>query len=396
MEYDDYLNTPWWKNIRRKRIDYDDMKCHDCGTSKSLTVHHLTYDTLGCESLEDLVTLCRDCHKRRHDTDDAAKLKREALKAIVDKPWNVQQRAYRHIYTLGFCGFVLAEAEKRKMNPRKWEDLKILQTEFCEQMGINEEHIGLLMVQDYFSMRLHESIDLMVQKGNSASQISKELKVSHNTVYKRFNKLREIGESMKKLDLSNVEAMEQGGRERIEAGGYVVKIIDVDDHEEKDFLWLVFDITEGDKRGFYTNDANRDFYANKPNKHGIFLSYKQSMSDNAKRMLKGKLKMFTESNPGFDAEAAWDACKPELFIGKSIGLAAGMEEYVYEGRDDGKWRKGESIDWFHARLKKPDDIRNGFFKVPDTIELSDDDKAKLALQDNGATVVNVYDDIPFE
>ena len=74
-----------------------------------------------------------------------------------------------------------------------------------------------------------------------------------------------------------------------------------------------------------------------------------------------------------------------------------MEEYVYEGRDDGKWRKGESIDWFHARMKKPDDIRAGKFKVPDTRELDDVDRAKLELSDSGATVTeDVYDDIPFD
>lgn len=205
---------------------------------------------------------------------------------------------------------------------------------------------------------------------------------------------------MKPLDLSNVEAMEPGERERVEAGGYVVKIIAVDDHEDKEFLWLVFDIAEGKRKGFYTNESNRDFYKDKPNKHGILMSYKSGMSEKAKQMLKGKLKLFTESNGGFDAEQAFTNAHPELFIGKSIGLVAGMEEYVYEGRDDGKWHKGESIDWFHARMKKPDDIRAGKFKVPETRELDDIDKAKLELSESGATISNddadpTYGDIPF-
>ena len=201
---------------------------------------------------------------------------------------------------------------------------------------------------------------------------------------------------MKKLDLSNVEAMEPGARDRIEAGGYVVKIIDIVDNEEKEFLWLVFDIAEGEKKGFYTNAENRDYYADKPNKHGILMSYKSSMSDNAKRMLKGKLKLFTDGNPGFDADVAFTEAHPEMFKGKFIGLAANMEEYVYEGREDGKWHKGESIDWFHARMKKPDDIRNGNYKLPDRVELDEVDRAKLELQESGASVKEVYDDIPFD
>ncbi|MBR3158409.1 MAG: hypothetical protein IKF14_05135 [Atopobiaceae bacterium] len=201
---------------------------------------------------------------------------------------------------------------------------------------------------------------------------------------------------MKKLDLSNIEAMEPTSRDRITAGGYIVRVIDVVDNEDRNFLWLVFDIAEGEKKGFYTNDANKEYFANKPNKHGILLSYNPDMSDKAKGMLKGKLKRFTDYNQGFDAEAAWDACKPELFVGKVMGLAAGMEEYVYEGRDDGKWHKGESIDWFHARWYSPDYIRDGKFKVPETIELDEIDKAKLELSGSGASVSDVYDDIPFE
>lgn len=201
---------------------------------------------------------------------------------------------------------------------------------------------------------------------------------------------------MKPLDLSNVEAMEPGARERVEAGGYVVKIIDIVDNEEKEFLWLVFDIAEGARKGFYTNDENREYYASKPNKHGILMSYKSGMSEKAKQMLKGKLKLFTESNGGFDAETAFTNAHPEHFIGKQIGLVAGMEEYVYEGRDEGKWHKGESIDWFRARMKKPDDIRAGKFQVPETRELDEVDKAKLELSESGATITDdVYSDIPF-
>lgn len=202
---------------------------------------------------------------------------------------------------------------------------------------------------------------------------------------------------MKPLDLSNIEAAEPGERERVEAGGYVVKIIDIVDNEEKEFVWLVFDIAEGPRAGFFTNEANREFYKDKPNKHGILMSYKSGMSEKAKQMLKGKLKLFTECNNGFDAEAAFTNAHPEHFVGKLVGLVAGMEEYVYEGRDDGKWHKGESIDWFHARMKKPEDIRAGKFKVPNTRELDEIDKAKLELSDSGATVsADVYDDIPFE
>jgi len=393
MEYDDYLNTDWWKAIRLERIRLDDMKCHDCGSSMNLNVHHVSYERLGREDMADLVTLCKACHKRRHLAEEAAEERRKAAASLAS---GGGYAARRDVYTLGFVGFAMGEAAKRGLNPRKWDDLKEMRRDYCELLGIDEEDVRIADVQNFSSMQVRESINDLVQRGKTARQISEQLGIGESLVYKQFKRIRKAGEAMKKLDLSNVEAMEPGGRDRIEAGGYVVKVIDVVDNEDKEFLWLVFDIAEGEKRGFYTSAENRDYYADKPNKHGILMSYKDTMSDNAKRMLKGKLKLFTESNPGFDADTAFTEAHPELFKGKLIGLAANMEEYVYEGREDGKWHKGESIDWFHARMKKVDDIRNGNYKLPDRIELDEDDKAKLALQESGATVAEVYDDIPFE
>lgn len=393
MDYDDYLKTPWWVSIRRKRIEQDNYKCVDCGVSRDLEVHHLTYERIGRENLEDLVTLCKDCHRTRHRVEKAADARREAAKSLIS---GCEYSAKRDVYTLGFVGFAFGEATKRGMNLGKWDDLKVLRSEYCRLLGVDEGEVRIMDAQQYYATNLHEDIGRLAKEGLTARQIAKRLNTRETTVYKQLKRIKEIGEQMKKLDLSNVEAMEPGARDRIEAGGYVVRIIDVEDHEDREFLWLVFDIAEGAKKGFYTNDANKDYYANKPNKHGILLSYKQGMSENAKRMLKGRLKKFSDFNPGFDALAAWDAEKPQLFVGKMMGLAAGMEEYVYEGREDGKWHKGESIDWFHARWYSPEYIREGKFNVPDTVELSDEDKAKLELQDAGAKVSEVYDDIPFE
>ena len=393
MEYSDYLNTDWWKSISAKRKEYDKGKCIDCGSSMQLNAHHINYDRLGRENLDDLITLCESCHHTRHLQEESAKERRYAARRLTSSPF----LARKQIYTLGFVGFAMGEAAKRSLNPRNWDDLKLLRTEYCELMEIPENDVGLAQVQAYSSALIHEYIDSSIKDGKSVQSIASDLSVNKNLVYKRIKKLKELGACMKKLDLSNVEAMEPNERERIEAGGYVVRIIDIDDHEDREFLWMVFDIAEGVHKDFYTKDANKEYYADKPNKHGILFSYKSTLSDAAKRMLKGKLKLFTDSNPGFDAESAWNACKPEMFIGRTIGIVAGCEEYVYEGRDDGQWHKGESIDWFHAKLKKPDDIRSGKFTVPDLIQLNDDDKAKLALAEGGASISagDIYDDIPF-
>jgi 5-methylcytosine-specific restriction endonuclease McrA len=50
-------------------LNRDENRCADCGDSieeKVLEVHHITYIRRGKERLEDLMTLCQDCHQERH------------------------------------------------------------------------------------------------------------------------------------------------------------------------------------------------------------------------------------------------------------------------------------------------------------------------------------------
>lgn len=65
--YKKYLNSKEWKEKRDKRLEIDGFKCTCCGTKDRLNVHHTTYERLGHESMEDLITLCNDCHKAIHN-----------------------------------------------------------------------------------------------------------------------------------------------------------------------------------------------------------------------------------------------------------------------------------------------------------------------------------------
>jgi hypothetical protein len=69
MPYNEYLKTQHWELAKSAALKRDQNKCADCGDSgneKSIEVHHITYIRRGKESLEDLMTLCKDCHKERH------------------------------------------------------------------------------------------------------------------------------------------------------------------------------------------------------------------------------------------------------------------------------------------------------------------------------------------
>lgn len=64
--YDQYLRSQQWDLIRRKvRSKYKDT-CQECFKSGKVEIHHKTYERIGAEHIDDLIALCRTCHKALH------------------------------------------------------------------------------------------------------------------------------------------------------------------------------------------------------------------------------------------------------------------------------------------------------------------------------------------
>lgn len=65
--YSHWLEGPVWAKLRAQAKKRDGQRCQDCGSTKNLVVHHIRYrDDWDDTRLEDLVTLCKPCHKKRH------------------------------------------------------------------------------------------------------------------------------------------------------------------------------------------------------------------------------------------------------------------------------------------------------------------------------------------
>lgn len=62
INYKEYLKSDYWLGIREQVYERDGHKCKLCDSPKNICVHHLSYENLYNEKLEDLVTLCRKCH----------------------------------------------------------------------------------------------------------------------------------------------------------------------------------------------------------------------------------------------------------------------------------------------------------------------------------------------
>ncbi len=65
-DYDEYVNTEWWRQLSDEILKRDLETCQECGAVATV-VHHLEYPKLlGNEDPDDLISLCRACHAEKH------------------------------------------------------------------------------------------------------------------------------------------------------------------------------------------------------------------------------------------------------------------------------------------------------------------------------------------
>ena len=177
---------------------------------------------------------------------------------------------------------------------------------------------------------------------------------------------------------ATTEASTDGGFEKLPAGPYVAKIVDMVDNDYKQYVELVFDIAEGKHANFYGDKWGKEH----PFAHHIFLSYK----DTALGMLKGRLQAIQESNPGFDPFAAWDAGRLDMFNGRILGINLQEEEYE---RNDGDTGTRLTV----CQVVPALDVRDGKIKARNIKKLKND---AASTSTTVTPVVEAYDGpIPF-
>lgn len=197
---------------------------------------------------------------------------------------------------------------------------------------------------------------------------------------------------MPKIDMNAYQAAtaNNGEFERMPAGGYVCAIQAVrtsgtgygnktiDYIAEKQYVKLIWDIIEGDYAGRYSDDywsgEDKDYG------HQFYMSWKNLGA------FKAVIQALEESNPGFDAMAAFEADNWQLFIGKKIGLVIGEEEYR---ANDGSIKLRYTL----PRAKSVQDIKAGKYRVPKLKKLEEEQAVTAPTNDKGEAVND--DDLPF-
>lgn len=185
---------------------------------------------------------------------------------------------------------------------------------------------------------------------------------------------------MKQVNLDNVQ--EAGSRDRLPAGGYVCRYTKVEDVPDKEYLYMEFDIAQGDYKDYYKQlEESLHFWAGRCNR-----SYKKTALPFFKRMCSAVAK----SNPGFIFDGGKQNSDERTLVGKYVGLILGEEEY--NGNDgDVKTRL-----YMHAECDI-NDIKAGKFKVPELKRLKEDSVSPTSSTDGFMNIPEgVDEEIPFD
>ncbi len=108
-EYRTYLDSERWKSKRKQKLKQVGRKCEACGSRKKLEVHHLTYEHIFNEPLEDLMALCFFHHRAAEEC---------VAKGLLTRVGNVRELAKRTLEVMRSYGN-RKEKLKHKRRARK-------------------------------------------------------------------------------------------------------------------------------------------------------------------------------------------------------------------------------------------------------------------------------------
>lgn len=164
---------------------------------------------------------------------------------------------------------------------------------------------------------------------------------------------------------------------RLKPSGYLVKILNVEDHPDKEYLRIYFDIVDGEDKGYFKKLYDAD--ARKEKKWPNAGSFVRSYKDSAASMFKGFISSVERSNKNY----TWNFDEKTL-VGKVVGLIIADEQYQNQ---KGAIRTRNYV----AAVRSVDVIKSGEFEVPALKEL---DSSKLTATQSAASspIVNPFGD----
>lgn len=167
VNYKEYINSKEWKKKKQEVFNERGKECEQCGAQHYIHVHHLNYDNLGNENLEDLQILCYRCHMSKHDEYfnkfvlkkkpvlEKKKKKRKSKKRIKDKKHYglIKHKEYKKILN----------SDKAKKQIAKTKEQKALQLELCDKL--RKKGIVSVGGKELYKLPLNTLKSLLTVKG---------------------------------------------------------------------------------------------------------------------------------------------------------------------------------------------------------------------------------------
>jgi hypothetical protein len=155
---------------------------------------------------------------------------------------------------------------------------------------------------------------------------------------------------MKRIENYETVQASSGEFARPTAGGYICKIMDVEDvpmneQGKGDYLRIEYDIADGEFKGYYKEQFDK--WGGNWN-----ASFIRSYKEKALGMFKHFTNCVEQNNTGYE----WDWNEKGL-IGKIVGLVLGEEEY-----ENGKGEIKTKL--VVSQIKTVEEIKSGDFKIP--------------------------------
>lgn len=143
---------------------------------------------------------------------------------------------------------------------------------------------------------------------------------------------------------------------RLKPSGYICKILKVEDHPDKEYLKIYFDINRGEDKGYFKSQFEKDTRKERkwPNAGTFIRSYK----DSAASMFKGFINAIERSNKGYQ----WNFDEKTL-VNKVVGLIIADEQYQNQ--------KGQvRVRNYVAAVRSIETIEKGEYEIPALKELT--------------------------
>lgn len=187
---------------------------------------------------------------------------------------------------------------------------------------------------------------------------------------------------MKAINWNEVESKQEGFSAPV-PGGYICRIVQVEDVEDKEYLKLTLDICEGEfaRRGEQIEESTGATW-------GYYTAYR-SYKDSALGFFRNFLDNVDKSNKDFSV-ATFNNEEQKL-KDKVIGVVLREEEYVGLDRETGANVKKVALRVYS--LIPTEDIRAGKFKIPKLKPLDEIGRARLQESNNYKPFSAATDDV---